>query len=154
MGLLGELFLDAILMTALIVGGVYITRADKLLGDDNTTDPAKGNSRKLLTYNSIITWVGAFLIIGALVVYVIFGGETAEYTGKWVLLITGLLILGVIATQATLASISWYRLWKAGFHKSDRDMFKDLTIGVCISLGATLFALIKLLIGIFKKKKK
>ena len=94
---------------------------------------------KYLTDASIVGWVGLSLLVIVLIMYMIFGMESASMTGG---IFTTIMVYSCIAVIITTAVLGFL-----GTFKIDRKDRKKPMIGSCVVAGAALVFIIWKIVG-------
>ena len=137
-----NIFLFGLSFIILAISAGFATNAAVRLG--GKTDPDLVYSHKILTISSIVAWLSVALIIGGIIAYIVFGSETVEVTGNYV--VYGLLffILLLILTVGILSAIAAYNINKTtanndGAYKASIVSAVLAIIGFVLVLGIILF---------------
>lgn len=137
-----NIFLFGLSFIILAISAGFATNAAVRLG--GKTDPDLQTAHRYVTWAAILSWISVALIIGGIIAYVIFGSETVEVTGNWV--VYGLLFftLLLILTVGILSAIAAYNINKtsadnSGSYRQSIIAAVLAIIGFVLVLGIILF---------------
>lgn len=106
----------------------------------------------LLSWASVATWVGVAIIITLIVLYLIFGLETAEYTSGFVFKGLVFISIGLVLLVGILSAIAANDIRTSG-EKDNDGSFKHAVIAASLSIGTIGLFLIIFMINAFAKNK-
>jgi len=135
----------------LAISAGYATNAAVRLGGNS--DPELKSAHGYLTVVAVAAWLSVALIIGGIIAYIIFGSETVEVTGNWV--VYGLLFF-TLALVLTVGILSAIAAAKIGTSKADnKGAYRQAIIATVLAIVG--FVLVAVILGIkifYKPKKK
>lgn len=146
-----NIFLFGISFIILAIAAGYATNAAVRIGGGNP-DPELSSAHTYLTYVAIIAWISVALIIGGIIVYIIFGSETVEVTGNWVIYLLLFFTLALVLAVGILSAIAAYKI---GASKADnKGAYRQAIIATVLAIVG--FVLVAIILGIrlFHKPKK
>lgn len=155
MGFIGPIIVDILFIIVLAVAGGFITKATagmKLDPKDNKEDYDK--ARKYMIIISSITWLAVALIIAVIVLYCIFGIETAEETGNVFLKAMAFLIIASVSTEIVFTVLSLRYQISGNIRTTNPQVFQETIISLSISGGFLLGYIIWSLIRHHKEKEQ
>lgn len=147
-----NILLFGISFIILAIAAGFATNAAVRLGSGNA-DPELASAHKYLTIVAVISWISVALIIGGIIVYIIFGFETVEVTGKWIIYLLLFFTLGLVLAVGILSAIAAYKI---GASKADnKGAYRQAIIATVLAIIG--FVLVAIILGIrlfYKPKKK
>ena len=145
-----NIFLFGISFIILAIAAGFATNAAVRLGGDQ--DPDLKSSHYYFTIVAIVAWLSVALIIGGIIVYIIFGSETVEVTGNWVIYLLLFFTLALVLTVGILSAIAAYKIGASS--ADNKGAYRQAIIATVLAIVG--FVLVAIILGIrlFHKPKK
>lgn len=148
MGLFSDIVLFVIIIILLLISGVFATKSAIAVKDINNydTDSELQKAHRYLTGAAIACWLGVFIIIVIIGIYIFFVGETVFETGTF--FTVGLLIFTIFLTVlvGALSIIAARAIDQSSNYKSSNSSaHKDAIIASVVSIGGIGFIFITMI---------
>jgi len=153
---LGSLVLLIVLLALLITSGVFIVRADDQVEalPNYSSDSNLLESHRKLKDASVTVWVGFAGIVVLILLYMFFGSETEEFTGRFVIYFFILLtvIVCILVGVFSIQSIGYLKN-SSNYQSSSSSADKDIIISIVLTIGVIALLFILMLIKAFSGSK-
>lgn len=129
MALVLNIILFLILFALLITTGVFAS-----IGAADTTKssiPAVNSAFHYLTWSAILSWVAVALVVLAVILYFVYGGETISATGNTVMMVLLGFVLVVTIVVGILCAIATAKLANTGQDAA----YRNSLVATIVSLG-------------------
>ena len=155
MGLAINLIFCGIAFLTFAISAGFLTDSVRRIGQipNYSANNHLKNAHYVGTIDAIVSWIVVALLLLAIVLYIIYGSETAEYTGSIFLYFVLLISLGGALTTGIIGAYIAYNINQSGV-SDNNGSYKQAIVATVLALITFTLLVILFLIKVFYKPKK